>query len=80
MTQATVDQAMAKKRAAGPPGPEPKAKPERKPMVVQIRGDRAYKTWVEGIAEREGFPLAMLFDRALRAWAKEHGYPEPPKR
>jgi hypothetical protein len=70
---------MAKKRAEKPPEPEPEPT-KRKPMVVQIRGDAAYKAWVEGIAGKEGFPVAMLFDRALRAYAKEHGYPDPPKR
>jgi hypothetical protein len=64
----------------------PKGKPagpaavDRKPMVVQIRGSAEYKKWAEGLADREGFSVAMLFERAVRKMALEAGYPAPPKR
>ena len=75
----TLDQNMAKKQAA-------KAKPAvpesagRKPMVVQLRGSEAWKTWAEGLADQEGDTVAKLVERALRKWAKEVGYPDPPRR
>lgn len=70
---------MAKKRPPKGEAPEPAAA-GRKPMVVQIRGSEEYKAWVESIAEKEGFSVSMLFERALRRLAKDGGYPDPPKR
>lgn len=62
--------------------PKSRAVPEkadqagRKPMVVQIRGSEEYKAWVEGVARKEGFSLAVLFDQALRKYAEgKHGTP-----
>jgi hypothetical protein len=52
----------------------------RKPMVVQMRGSEEWKAWIEGLAEKEGFTVAMLLERTARKWAKEIGYPDPPKR
>jgi hypothetical protein len=57
-----------------------KSDPERKPMVVQIRGSAEWKAWAEGLAEKDGDTLAKLVERALRKWAKDAGYPDPPKR
>jgi len=76
VTAALMDEPMAAKKS--PRKAEPK--PQRKPMVVQIRGSEEYKAWVDGMAEAEGFTVAMLFDRAVRAWAKDHGHGEAPKR
>jgi hypothetical protein len=62
---------------------KPKANPDekpRKPMVVQIRGSEEWKAWVEMIAEKEGDSVTKLFDRALRKFAKDAGYPDPPRR
>ena len=67
---------MAKKKAKSNE-PELSA---RKPMVVQIRGSEEWKAWVEDIADREGFTVAMLFERAIRKLAKDGGYPDPPRR
>lgn len=51
--------------------------PGRKPMVVQIRGSEEYKTWVEGVAKKEGFSVAVLFDQALRKYAEDKHGPPP---
>jgi hypothetical protein len=80
--QATLDPLMAKK-SRRPPEPEPVPVPEpvgRKPMVVQLRGSEAWKKWAEGLADREGDTVSKLVERALRKWAKETGYPDPPRR
>lgn len=77
-----LDDPMAKKRSpktSPAPEPEPKAAGQ-KPMIVQVRGSAEYKTWVEGIADKEDDTLAKLVDRALREFAKARGYPDPPKR
>jgi hypothetical protein len=73
----TVAEPMAKKKAPRRTEPESAG---RKPMIVQIRGSEEYKAWAEAIAEKEGFTVAMLFERALRKFAKEGGHPDPPKR
>jgi hypothetical protein len=51
-----------------------------KPMVVQIRGSQEWKDWAEGIADKEGDTVAKLFERALRKFAKDAGYSDPPRR
>lgn len=61
------------------PAPEPEPS-GRKPMVVQIRGSQEYKDWVEAFAEKEGFSVSMLFDRAVRKYARDAGQSDPPKR
>lgn len=73
---------MAKKKAeAAKPKAAPKPEPEgRKPMIVQIRGSRAFKEWAEGYARANGDTLAKLFDRAVRKLAKDEGHPAPPNR
>jgi hypothetical protein len=63
---------MARKTAKAP---EPEAV-GRKPTVVQIRGSEEYKAWVEAVAKKEGFPVSVLFDQALRKFAEgKHGLP-----
>ena len=52
----------------------------RKPMVVQIRGSKEWKAWIEGMAEKEGDTVAKFIERMARKYAKEIGYPDPPKR
>jgi hypothetical protein len=80
MEAVLLDNQMAKskpKKSAPEPEPEPV---NRKPMIVQVRGSAEYKTWAEGIADKEGDTLAKLVDRALREFAKGRGYLDPPKR
>jgi hypothetical protein len=53
---------------------------KQKPLVVQIRGSLEWKAWVEDIARREGDTVAKLFERTVRKFAKDSGYPDPPMR
>lgn len=77
LAEAQVD-FMAKKRATKSVKADD---PERKPMVVQIRGSQEYKEWAEGLAGFDGSTVAALYDRAARAYAKAIGYDkQPPKR
>lgn len=64
-------------KAASKPEPDDK---RRKPMVVQMRGSDEWKAWVESIADKEGDAVAKLFERAVRKFAKDSGYPDPPRR
>jgi hypothetical protein len=66
---------MGKKKSKAPPKGT-----TRKPMVVQIRGSEEWKRWAEMIAEKEGDTLSKLFERSLRKFAREAGYPDPPRR
>jgi hypothetical protein len=70
-----MDSPVAKKKPK--PAPEPTG---RKPTIVQIRGGEAFKAWVEGLAGRDMDTVAKLFERAVRRYAKETGYPDGPKR
>ena len=49
-------------------------------MAVQIRGSREWKAWLEGMAESEGDSVAKFCERLAKAFAKETGYPPPPRR
>ncbi len=84
MTTLTAVPDMAKKQAkkAVEQPVEPPASEERvrKPMIVQIRGSEEWKGWVEAIADKEGDSLAKLFERAVRKFARDGGYPDPPRR
>ena len=67
------------KRATPPKVTEPETS-ARKPMVVQIRGSEEWKAWAEGLAEKEGDTVAKMVERTLRKYAREIGYPDPPRR
>jgi hypothetical protein len=70
---------MAKDKSKSKPNSPPQD-PTRKPMVVQVRGSEKWKAWVEFIADKEGDTVAKLVERTLRKFAKDAGYPDPPKR
>lgn len=71
--------ALGKKRgvkgrpAAGKSGP--------KPMAIAIKGEVAWRDWVERLAEHNRTDVAKLVDAALVLYARETGFGEPaPKR
>jgi hypothetical protein len=75
----TLDEPVAKK----PSKPAAKAAPKpenRKPVVLQMRGSEEWRTWVEGLARKEGHSLAKLFEMGVRRIAKDVGYPDAPPR
>jgi hypothetical protein len=52
-----------------------------KPLALQIRGDTAWKTWVNALAGFDDRPIALLVERAWREYAARIGFPEAvPKR
>lgn len=55
-------------------------KPERKSMVIQVRGSQEYNEWVEEFAKFQRLPISGLVDLALVMWAKESGFKPPPPR
>jgi hypothetical protein len=66
-------------------GPNPDAiepmEDHRKPLIIQVRGSRAYKEWYEELARFDGLSPTALFDRAIRRYAKEIGFlKEAPQR
>ena len=52
----------------------------RKPMVVQIRGSQEWKSWIEGLAQREHDTVAKFMERLIRQFARDNGYENPPLR
>lgn len=75
-----VDTVAKKKAPKKSQDPSPFSSLPRKPLIFQMRGNPEWKAWAESIAEKEGDTLAKLVDRALRKFARDNGYPEPPKR
>jgi hypothetical protein len=75
---ATVED-MAKK---SPDKPKTVAKPEpnRKPMVVQMRGSEEWKAFIERLADMDGDTVAKFIERLIRKEAKERGITDLPKR
>jgi hypothetical protein len=55
-------------------------KPVANLTIVEIRGSKEWKEWVEEIADKECATVSKLFERAVRKFAKENGYRDPPKR
>jgi hypothetical protein len=52
-----------------------------KPIVVQLRGSEAWKSWLEKLARFDNRSTSNLFERAVHRYAKEVGFPdEPPER
>lgn len=51
---------------------------ERKPFALQMRGSPDWKKWVEGLSKFDRSTVADVADRALAAYARTIGYPEPP--
>ncbi len=71
---------VARKSAKAKPPIDPEDK-DRKPMAVQIRGDAAWKHWIDELSTFDERPVATLVERALREYAERAGFPKaPPKR
>lgn len=55
--------------------------PARKPIVINIKGDPEWGTWVEKLAEHNRMSVAGLVDQALVLMAKASKFDDkPPKR
>jgi hypothetical protein len=52
----------------------------RQRNILALKGADASKSWLDGIASRNGMPVTVLVDHALRQLAKRDGYPDPPPR
>jgi hypothetical protein len=69
---------VAAKRAKAAPGKD--AQSGRKKNLFVIRGYEAWGEWVEEMAAKEGMPVTVLIDQALRERAERRGHPQPPRR
>jgi hypothetical protein len=68
---------MAKKKTA----PQAKVSVDRKTIAVTIKGDPAWKQWLEGLANHCRLDIAKVIDRAVIDYAKREGYArEAPRR
>jgi hypothetical protein len=70
---------MAKKKE----DPRPKFQPienwrPSKPISLQVRSSLEWKAWVEKLAKYDRTTAAELADRALAAYARSIGFPDPP--
>jgi|PeaSoiMetatran63_FD_contig_21_141789_length_252_multi_22_in_0_out_0_1 hypothetical protein len=67
---------MAKRKAT-----KPKPAAERKAIAVTIKGDPAWKAWLDGLADHCRSDVAKVIDKALIGYAKSEGYDqEAPRR
>lgn len=62
-----------KKKAKGK-GPSP----GQAPVVVGIKGTRAWKEWLEKAADHCRMSVSGLIDKAVSEYAKKEGFDEPP--
>jgi hypothetical protein len=79
MTTELADEPVSTKKPKSdkPAPPAEPTPPNRKPLVVQVRGTDAYRAWVERLAKHEYEDIAGLVEQALRAYAKAKGFDEP---
>ncbi len=55
--------------------------PSRKPVALTIKGDPAWRTWVEEAAAHSRMSVSAYVDFALARTAKVEGFPKkPPER
>jgi hypothetical protein len=64
-----------KPRVGRPPSGRP-----RLPIVLTIKGNDAWKRWVEEYAEAKGTTPADLIEQALASMARRDKHPAPPSR
>ncbi len=67
---------MAEKRTklATKPGPKPL------PNIISMRGSRAWRVWLDRLAEHCRATPSALIDRALTELARRETFEEPPRR
>ena len=54
---------------------------DRKPVALTVRGDRAWREWVEDGARNLRMPVSVVMDHALVMFFRERGYlVSPPER
>jgi hypothetical protein len=57
------------------------ADPTRKPVALNIKGDPAWRDWVERAAAHSRMSVSAYIDVALAKLAKQEGFePKPPER
>ena len=75
---------MAKAKTTGAKGSKPKGgvkgAKDRPYKAIAFRVYQAYAEWLEDCAARDRSTVAALLDRAVTAYAKDQGWPEPPPR
>lgn len=67
---------MAKKR----PSPILRTSGDRRPTVLTIKGQPAWREWIERVAKKDRFNVSTLVDVALKEYAERHGHKPPPER
>lgn len=54
--------------------------PKRKSMAIQVRASDEWTEWLDGLASRRGYSVTALVEELLRRYARDEGYPDPPRR
>ena len=63
------------KKSGRPPSPEPL----ERVTVINLKGTREYREWLDSFSEDTHIPAAALVRLGLACLAKEHGREGPPK-
>jgi hypothetical protein len=50
----------------------------KKPVVVQVRGELAYKSWIEKLSKFDKRSVSDLIEVAVAKHARDIGFTEPP--
>jgi hypothetical protein len=70
---------MAKRKAETPPPDEPDK--DDRATILNLKGTREYKDWLDSLSDFSHMPAATLFDVAIAEYSKRVGFPRPaPKR
>jgi hypothetical protein len=69
----------ARDTTAATPGPAPKSDGVL-PNIISMRGSRAWRAWLNRLAEKCRATPSALIDRALAELARREGFEEPPRR
>ena len=70
---------MGKRKAVPPPDVQPEK--DNRVTVLNLKGTREYKQWLDELSEFSHMPTSTLFDVSIADWAKRQGFSKtPPKR
>ena len=80
-----LSDAMSRKKTPPEPPPRKPGRPPRvggpKGLILTLRGEAAYKAWLEEAAEHCGLTMSAFMDAAAAAYARSKGFKKkPPER
>lgn len=47
--------------------------------IINLKGTEEFRDWLASVVEKSHIPASTITRLAYEAWAKQNGYPKPPK-